>query len=115
MTKLSLTLSATLLAASALFAAPAAAEEMTYTITLTDGVVAPAELTVPAGEAFTITVTNTGETPAEFESHSLHIEEILAPGATATFDIKGLAEGSYKFVEEFHEDQSTARGVILAE
>jgi heme/copper-type cytochrome/quinol oxidase subunit 2 len=85
-----------------------------YEITLTDGVVAPQVLEVPAGTEVTLNVSNTGTTPAEFESKNLHIEQVIAPGASATFTLKGLAAGVYKFVEEFHENEPTGRGVIEA-
>lgn len=112
MRKLSLILSAGLVGAAATLAAPALAETMEYTITLTDGVVEPQMLDITAGEAFSLLLVNAGATPAEFESKSLHLEQVIAPGASFTFDLSGLAAGDYKFVEEFHEDQPTGRGVI---
>jgi hypothetical protein len=114
MTNLKSKLSVALLGAFVCFAAPAVAEDAEYTITFTDGVVDPQIVDVPAGTAFTLIVKNTGTTPGEFESKSLHIEQIIAPGDLATFQINGLPEGVYKFVEEFHEDQPTGRGVINA-
>ena len=114
MTNLKSTLSAALIGALVSFSAPAVAADAEFTITFTDGVVDPQVVDVPADIAFTLIVKNTGTTPGEFESKPLHIEQVIAPGDLATFQINGLPEGVYKFVEEFHEDQPTGRGVINA-
>lgn len=83
-----------------------------FSVTLADGVVAPQSIVVPADTPLVLTVTNGGTSVAEFESKQLRIEEVVAPGATATLRIQPLPKGSYKFVEEFHEDQPGARGTI---
>jgi hypothetical protein len=114
MSKLALALCAALIAGFACLAIPVMAGDAEYSITFTDGVVDPQTIEVPAGVAFTLVVKNAGTTPAEFESKPLHIEQAIAPGATAEINIHPLASGEYKFVEEFHEDQPTARGVISA-
>jgi len=83
-------------------------------ITLTDGVVSPQLVEVPAGQAVTLTVVNAGTKPAEFESKRLKIEKIVAPGMTVTIELRALPAGEYPFVEEFHEDLETGRGTIVA-
>ena len=80
------------------------------TVTLTDGKADPTSLDVPAGVPFTLTVRNTGKTPAEFESHRLHIEKIVAPGAELTLPLT-LPAGAYPFLDDFH---GAAKGVITA-
>src|SRR6266542_346118 len=57
----------------------------------------PAELVVAAGAAFTVVVTNAGETPIEFESFELHRERVVQPGDTITVYISALAPGTYQF------------------
>ncbi len=93
---------------------PALAETSALTVTLTDGVVAPQTIELPADTAATLTVVNAGATPAEFESKQLRIETIIAPGQTTTIELQPLPAGSYSFVEEFHENLDTARGTIVA-
>ncbi|WP_417809821.1 cupredoxin domain-containing protein [Thioclava sp.] len=91
----------------------AVADQTGPTITLTDGVVVPQTIALPADKAVTLTVYNTGETAAEFESKRLRIEKIIAPGETETIQLRALPAGSYPFVEEFHEDLDTAKGTIV--
>lgn len=93
----------------------AGADVAPASITMTDGVIAPQKLTIPSGQAFALTVKNAGKTPAEFESKRLHIEQVVAPGDTATIQLPALPAGSYKFVDEFHEDLATGHGEIVAE
>lgn len=102
-------------AAMALVASSAGAEETDLTVTLADGVITPQVVKVPADQEFTLVVANTGKSAAEFESKQLHIEKVVAPGTTVTVNVQALPAGSYKFVEEYHEDEASARGVIEAE
>lgn len=83
-------------------------------ITMTDGVISPQRLELPAGQPATLTVTNAGKSAAEFESKPLHIEQVIAPGGSATFKLQALPKGSYKFVDEFHENLPSGRGEIVA-
>lgn len=104
---------ATLLGGAALaLVSPALAGDAEFAVTLADGLIAPQSIAVPADTPFALTVTNGGTSVAEFESKQLRIEQVIAPGATATLRIQPLPKGSYKFVEEFHEDQPGARGTI---
>lgn len=91
------------------------ADAVAVSITLTDGVIAPQNLTIPSGQAIALTVRNAGKSSAEFESKQLHIEQVIAPGGTATIQLRALPAGSYKFVDEFHEDLATGQGEIIAE
>lgn len=77
-------------------------------LSLADGTATPATITAPANTAFTLTVRNTGKTPAEFESHRLHVEKILAPGKTLQLHLN-LPKGSYPFADDFH---PAARGTV---
>jgi len=100
-----------LVAACALGAAPASAQE-TYTIVIKDHRMNPAELEVPAGKKIKLLVDNQDPTPEEFESHSLNREKVIPGNSKATIFIGPLKPGSYEFFGEFH--QATAQGRIVA-
>ncbi|GHE04765.1 hypothetical protein GCM10008024_33040 [Allgaiera indica] len=102
------------LSIATLLAAGAVSAEQALVVTLHDGVVTPQKIEVPAGKAQVLTVKNTGKAAAEFESKRLRIEKIIAPGKTVEIKLRPLPAGTYPFVEEFHEDQPTARGEIVA-
>lgn len=105
-----------ILALPALAAALAlsAAELPVVRLEMKDGVLSPQRVQVPAGQPFKLEVRNAGKTPAEFESKPLKQEKVVPVGATVTFTFKALAAGEYRFVDEFHEQLATARGVIEA-
>lgn len=110
-----LALAAALLGAGLFAPAPATASELkTYDMELKDGVITPQTLEVEAGTTFKIVVRNTGTTPAEFESLRLRKEKVLGPGVTSFVVIRRLSPGTYKFYDEFHMDQESANGVIIA-
>jgi plastocyanin len=81
-------------------------------LVLKDHRFAPAAVTVPAGERVSIEVENQDPTPAEFESHDLRIEKVIAPRGRITVMVGPLKPGAYKFVDEYHED--TAVGTLTA-
>ena len=95
-------------------ATDAAASATAPVVTMTDGVISPQTVEVPAGKAVTLTVTNAGKSPAEFESKRLHIEQVVAPGTSVEIALRALPAGSYAFVDEFHENLATGRGEIVA-
>ena len=72
----------------------------------------PAAVTVPAGERLSIAVENQDATPAEFESPDLRVEKVIAPRGRITVTVGPLKPGTYKFVDEYHED--TAVGTLTA-
>jgi heme/copper-type cytochrome/quinol oxidase subunit 2 len=72
----------------------------------------PDRITVPAGQRFSILVTNRDDTPDEFESAALRVEKIVMPGHTITVFGGPLAAGSYEFYDDYHRD--TAKGVVEA-
>lgn len=88
----------------------ARADTAAATLTFADGSAEPATVEVPAGQEVELVVKNAGKTPAEFESHTLHIEKVVAPGAELKLKLK-LPAGSYPFVDDFH---AAARGVVVA-
>jgi plastocyanin len=81
-------------------------------LTLKDHRFNPATVTVPAGERFTIEVSNQDDTPAEFESSDLRVEKIVVPGGKISVKAGPLKPGTYKFFDEYHPD--TATGTLTA-
>jgi plastocyanin len=81
-------------------------------IRLTDKGFEPAEITVPAGKPFTLSVKNETGAAAEFESNELRIEKVIAAGAEATVRVRAPAAGRHVFVNEFNEE---VKGLIIAE
>jgi hypothetical protein len=102
------------LALMLILAAPVlAAEDMpVFHIVLKDGSISPTRLVVPAGKPFKLEISNTGTTPAEFESQSLHKERVLAAGATSSLVFRRLEAGEYDFFDDFH---PSARAVLVAQ
>lgn len=91
-----------------LFSAAASAED--YVLTLKDHQFAPIDLTIPANEKIKLTVKNEDSTPAEFESHDFKAEKIIPGNSEASLFVGPLKPGTYKFVDEFHEE--TAKGTL---
>ena len=83
-----------------------------FDLELHNGTLTPSRLEVPAHTRFKITVTNTGNTPAEFESRRLRQEKVLAPGVKSFVVIYPLKPGEYDFFDDFH--LPSAKGQIIA-
>lgn len=83
-----------------------------FELTLNDGKLTPSRIEVPANTRFKLTLHNTGQTPAEFESARLRQEKVLAGGVTSFVVIYPLSPGEYEFIDEFH--LPDAKGVIVA-
>jgi hypothetical protein len=91
---------------------PAAAEEMpSFAVVLRDGTIEPARLEVPANQPFKLEISNSGATPAEFESLSLHKEKVLSAGVTSSLVFRRLPPGEYDFFDDFHPE---AKAVLVA-
>lgn len=90
-----------------------AASAETYTLTIKDHKFDPLELKIAADKAATLVVKNLDATPEEFESKPLRIEKVVPAGGEATFQLRPLKPGRYKFVGEFHED--SAKGEVVVE
>ncbi len=107
--------SAVLIAVAALgIAAPALAEDgPTITLTVKDHRFDQTQPKAVANKPFTIVVKNEDQTAMEFESKSLRVEKVIPGGAQASFKIRALAPGKYKFEDEFHD--KTAKGELVVE
>lgn len=91
-----------LLALSGVTPAAAAEDMASFAIVLHDGAILPERLEVPANQPFRLDISNTGSSPAEFESLSLHKEKVLSAGVTSGMVIRRLAPGEYDFFDDFH-------------
>lgn len=96
----------------AAFAVPAYADAPTFTIEFHDGKLAPVLIQVPANAQVRIELKNTGKTPAEFESHKLHIEKVVVPHSTSVVILRPLDPGKYGYFDDFHEN--APKGVLIA-
>jgi len=72
----------------------------------------PAELAVPAGRKFKLTIDNQDATPEEFESKRLRVEKVIPGKSKGSVRVGPLKPGSYPFAGEYNE--STAKGVLHA-
>lgn len=87
----------------------ALAEDPTFKIDIRDGVITPLELEVPANTRIRLEITNSGTSPAEFESVQLKKEKVIAGGNTTVMVIRNLDPGSYDFFDDFHIDLPHAK------
>jgi hypothetical protein len=98
---------------ASVFAAAAQAEDTvpTFKIEMRDGVIAPSRLEVPANTRFKLEITNSGETPCEFESSELKREKAIGAKSSANLVIPRLDPGEYPFFDDFHPQ---AKAVLVA-
>lgn len=92
----------------------ARAEDLqTYTLTLKDHRFTPAQIRVPAGKPFIVSITNLDDTADEFDMPRPAVEKVIQPGGEGKVRIRPLSPGSFPFTGEFHAD--TAKGMFVAE
>jgi hypothetical protein len=72
----------------------------------------PTEIRAPANRPITIQVKNLDGSAIEFESVSLRVEKVIAPGTTGVVNVRALAPGRYEFVDDFHQE---TRGVLVVQ
>lgn len=70
----------------------------------------PAEPSAPADRPLTLSVRNGGGKAIEFESKSLRVEKVIAPGTTGVMNIRALKPGRYEFFDDFN---PTVRGTLV--
>src|SRR5271167_4212403 len=100
------------IAAVALTAAAAGAQNSVLEIRFDNGHFTPQTLTVPAGQPLMIKVVNSSKETIEFESFKLNREKAIEPGETITVRLPALSPGSYDFYDDFHQD--VPQGSIVA-
>ena len=87
---------------------PARADDMpVIKVEMRDGVILPAVIEVPAK----LEISNTGTSPAEFESVELKREKALAAGSTSAIVFRTLDPGSYAVFDDFHPE---AKATLVA-
>ena len=79
-----------------------AQDRATIAIAVKDYRFEPAEIRAPANRPLALEVKNLDATPMEFESVSLRVEKVIAPGAVGTVNVRPLAPGRYEFFDDFH-------------
>ncbi len=73
-----------------------------YKIAIVGRSFSPAALTVPAGQKFKLIIFNKNAEPSEFESFTLHREQVVTAGAQTIVFLGPLTAGSYGFFDDFH-------------
>jgi heme/copper-type cytochrome/quinol oxidase subunit 2 len=101
------------LALAVLATAPVHAQQATVRITIKDHKFQPSEPRAPANQPFTIVVKNLDSTASEFESKTLRVEKVAAPGSEISMQIRPLNPGRYHFFDDFHQD--TTEGDLTVE
>ena len=91
------------------------AAENEFTLTISGHAFEPKEITIPAGKKVKLLVVNKDSTPAEFESKPLNREKVIPGKSTGIINLGPLKPGRYPFVEEYHENDAAAQGVIVVE
>jgi len=72
----------------------------------------PAEIHAPANRPVVLRVKNLDATAMEFESKSLGVEKVVAPGTQGAVNIRPLAPGQYEFFDDFHQE---TRGTLVVQ
>ncbi len=83
-------------------AAPALADDPSFSILLKNNQFVPSEVQIPAGAKVRLVVRNENRTPSEFESTQFHREKIVPSGQEITVFVGPLDPGSYEFFDDFH-------------
>lgn len=91
------------------------AAENEFTLTISEHAFEPKEIAIPAGKKIKLLVVNKDSTPAEFESKPLNREKVIPGKSTGIINLGPLKPGRYPFVEEYHENDAAAQGVIVVE
>ena len=91
------------------------AAENEFTLTISGHAFEPKEIAIPAGKKIKLLVVNKDSTPAEFESKPLNREKVIPGKSTGIINLGPLKPGRYPFVEEYHETEAAAQGVIVVE
>jgi plastocyanin len=98
-----------------LFATASFAASDEITLTIRNHAFEPKEIRFAAGAKVKLKVVNEDATPAEFESKPLKREKVIAGKSSAIINLGPLKAGRYPFVEEYHEKEAAAQGVIIVE
>jgi hypothetical protein len=103
---------AAVLAIAALCCGPALAQQASVRLTIKDHKFTPSEPHASANLPLIIIVKNLDSTAAEFESKTLRVEKIVAPGGEITMQIRPLNPGRYRFFDDFHQDETEGELIV---
>ena len=92
-----------------------AEEPPQYTIRILNHQFMPASLQIPRGVKVCLIIENQGETPEEFDSHSLNREKHIMAHERATIYIGPLGAGRYVYESESDVAGGAALGVIVVQ
>ena len=104
----------TLIATAVLYASEHANAQQSASVAISvkDRRFQPSQITAPANRPISIKVKNLDTAPMEFESTSLRVEKVIAPGSEGVVNVRALAPGRYEFFDDFHQQ---TRGVLVVE
>jgi hypothetical protein len=88
------------------------ADELIYTLKISNHLFYPDTLHVPSGERFKLIIENDDATAEEFESFELNREKVIMGNTRASIFIGPLKPDTYPFFGEFNPE--TAQGKIIA-
>lgn len=83
-------------------AAPALADDPSFSIVLKNNQFVPSEVQIPAGVKVKLVVRNDNPTASEFESTQFHREKLVTTGQEITVFVGPLDPGSYEFFDDLH-------------
>ena len=98
------------MAAAALVATTAYAQETSLSINVKNHQFQPSTLQAPANVPIILRVKNLDSTPMEFESVSLRVEKVVVGGGEGVIRLRPLAPGRYNFFDDFHQETN---GVLV--
>jgi Cupredoxin-like domain len=104
----------TLLGIGVLFASEHgnAQQSASVAISVKDHRFQPSQISAPANRPISIRVKNLDTAPMEFESTSLRVEKVVAPGSEGVVNVRALAPGRYEFFDDFHQQ---TRGTLVVQ
>ena len=85
-------------------AAPALADDPSFSILMKNNQFIPSEVQIPAGVKVKLVVRNENPTVSEFESTQFHREKVVPPGQEITVFVGPLDPGSYEFFDDYHQE-----------
>jgi hypothetical protein len=83
-------------------------------LSLKGGRFSPETLSVPEGIKFQIVLSNEDAAPVEFESFSLHREQVIMGNGKAVIFLGPLKKGLYDFFDDFHSKTKGRLEVVAA-
>jgi len=75
----------------------------------------PKALAVPAGQKFKLVVSNKNAAPSEFESFTLHREQVVTAGSQTIVFLGPLEAGTYGFFDDFQSGVTGTLKVVPAQ